>query len=367
MITANFYNLTSWKNGRNGAIAGKVADVRFINFKTADNILAGIEYERVLNEMADGLARVENATIVGRSNNSDWRMNLASPHGIIAPRSENFTIMGAKFYNLDFNNAAALGDCSHCFHDSATDSGGRTVTVKDLYFDPATTLRKIKYQYPFQGIFRDLTGELTGKGPNTYAVANGNHNKVKECETNRTIWDGQACDNTVQARRLSFYGANKQTEFEGMYMLVLPYDDEILNSYSNFTTDYVSNRSNYGIVDYKEKSDPMLAWTGPIITGHKYKVHWSWSGIDWMGMKMQHSMKWMPDDNAVHLVHNYSDARALIEVKKGATVMENDTIPLSTSLKDGGSFETGMNVLYNHTGKKEFNIVLSGKNNTPAN
>lgn len=28
-ITANFYNLTSWKNGRNGAIAERMGDVRF--------------------------------------------------------------------------------------------------------------------------------------------------------------------------------------------------------------------------------------------------------------------------------------------------------------------------------------------------
>ena len=43
LITANFLNLTSWKNNRNGAIAEKVGDVRFVNFKTADNILGGME------------------------------------------------------------------------------------------------------------------------------------------------------------------------------------------------------------------------------------------------------------------------------------------------------------------------------------
>ena len=42
-ITAHFYGLTSWKNGRNGAIASKVGDVRFHDFKVADNRLAGIE------------------------------------------------------------------------------------------------------------------------------------------------------------------------------------------------------------------------------------------------------------------------------------------------------------------------------------
>jgi len=43
-ITANFDNFVGWKNNRNGAIAERVGDVHFNNFKTADNILAGIEF-----------------------------------------------------------------------------------------------------------------------------------------------------------------------------------------------------------------------------------------------------------------------------------------------------------------------------------
>jgi hypothetical protein len=42
-ITANFNGLTSWKNGRAGAICKIVGDIRFNNFKTADNRMAGIE------------------------------------------------------------------------------------------------------------------------------------------------------------------------------------------------------------------------------------------------------------------------------------------------------------------------------------
>jgi hypothetical protein len=47
IITNRFYNVTSWKNKRNGAIVGGVADTRLIGFKTADNILAGMEFEKV--------------------------------------------------------------------------------------------------------------------------------------------------------------------------------------------------------------------------------------------------------------------------------------------------------------------------------
>ena len=40
-----FEDFTGYRNKRNGAIALNVGDVRFNNFKTADNILAGVEFE----------------------------------------------------------------------------------------------------------------------------------------------------------------------------------------------------------------------------------------------------------------------------------------------------------------------------------
>ena len=55
--------------------------------------------------------------------------------GIITPRTENFTVDSAKFYNFDWNGSAALSGCSHCFFTASTDSGARTVTFKNTYFD----------------------------------------------------------------------------------------------------------------------------------------------------------------------------------------------------------------------------------------
>jgi hypothetical protein len=49
LITARFVNFTSWKNKRNGAIALDMGDVRFENFKVADNLIAGIEFELTKN------------------------------------------------------------------------------------------------------------------------------------------------------------------------------------------------------------------------------------------------------------------------------------------------------------------------------
>jgi len=193
LITNNFLDVTSWKNKRNGAICGGVADTRLINFKVADNILAGIEFETVV--AGDNMARVENALIIGKTENTEDWLNAVSPHGIITPRSENFTVTGAKFYNYDFNKAAALGSCSHCFHPAATDSGSRVVKFEKLFFD-TTVKNKIRYQYPFKAIYFDKDGTLTGLGPNTWATWKFKYLLHKECKESETH-NGIICDSTA--------------------------------------------------------------------------------------------------------------------------------------------------------------------------
>jgi hypothetical protein len=58
--------LTSWKNGRNGAIAERVGDVRFKNFKIADNAEAGIEFSLTF-DYGDNMAQIDGGLIVGKS------------------------------------------------------------------------------------------------------------------------------------------------------------------------------------------------------------------------------------------------------------------------------------------------------------
>lgn len=143
LVTMTFQDVTSWKNQRNGAIGGLMGDVVFKNFKTADNFLAGIEFEKVAVEIGDGRAMVDGGLIIGKSANTETFLEMGSPHGIISPRSEMFSIKNVKFHNFNFNDAAALGDCSHCFHPAATDPGARTTTVSGLSFTNVN--KKIKY------------------------------------------------------------------------------------------------------------------------------------------------------------------------------------------------------------------------------
>jgi hypothetical protein len=140
-ITANFNNFTAWKCGRNGAIAERVGVVKFNNFKVADHILAGIEFE-IAHEFYLGdteTAGIYDALVIGKSNNTESKLEAMSPHGVITPRSDGFSMRNIRFHNFNWYNwrnvsAAAIGDCSHCIHDQATDSGSRTVRISQMQF-----------------------------------------------------------------------------------------------------------------------------------------------------------------------------------------------------------------------------------------
>ena len=107
---------------------------------------------------------------------------MTSPsRGIIGPRTENFQIHNVKFYNFDVADKGAIGTCSHCFSAPSTDSGARTLTVSNLYFDPASVTAKIRYQEPFREIIYDIDGSLTGLGPNSWATPYWRHNDRPGC------------------------------------------------------------------------------------------------------------------------------------------------------------------------------------------
>lgn len=165
---------------RNGAIALDVGNIQFTDFKTADNVLAGIEFEMTW-DAEQGECYVDGATIVGRTPNTEQDLDSQSPHGIITARSENFQFHNVNFYNFNWNNAAAIGTCSHCFHDAATDSGARTIRTSGLTFTDVDY--KINYQIPWRAIIADEDGSLTGLGANSWATPYWKHNH----------WDG-VCD-----------------------------------------------------------------------------------------------------------------------------------------------------------------------------
>lgn len=158
-----------------------------------------------------------------------------------------------KFYNFNWNFAAGLGSCSHCFHPAATDSGSRTVTFSGLAFDDTVT-RKIKYQFPHKAIYYDLDGTLTGKGAKSWAASYFQHLEQPECEWLEDEYNGVTCDNTVQVRRIAFHNTLPSGLMSGMGLKLLKYDDDVIGAMDNETfTSYIENRDNYGTIEFKPK------------------------------------------------------------------------------------------------------------------
>ena len=163
-----------------------------------------MEYS-ITSNIIDGYAKIVGGLVIGRSENTEEALDWASPKGIINSRTEGFTLEGVKFYNFNYNKASAMGTCSHCWHDNNTDSGGRTITVSDLYFDEETVTQRILYTTPWRTIFFDKTGGLTGLGPNSWFVPYWKHLLQPECEA-KTEWGGIVCDSSVEVRRIALHG-----------------------------------------------------------------------------------------------------------------------------------------------------------------
>lgn len=139
--------------------------------------------------------------IIGQTSNGC----AGSPHGIIAPRTENFVVKDVSFHNFDFGNAAAFGSCSHCFHPASTDEGARTFKTSGLSFDANTMPRKIRWGYPNKAVIEDLDGTLTGLGANSWATPYFAHHLWSgECFNLTDEYDGVTCNNNVQVRVVKF-------------------------------------------------------------------------------------------------------------------------------------------------------------------
>lgn len=128
-----------------------------------------------------GKCFIDGGLVIGKSKgNASTALNAASPRGIITPRSEWFGVKNVAFHNWNWQKAAAIGSCSHCWHGAATDSGARQVNFNKLTF--ATTTLRINYQIPWRAIYYDEDGTLTGKGAKSWATPYWIHNDWPECE-----------------------------------------------------------------------------------------------------------------------------------------------------------------------------------------
>ena len=87
--------------------------------------------------------------------------------------------------------------------------------------------RRIMFHYPYNGIFHDIDGSLTGKGAGSWATVHLKHLEHPECEVKLEEFDGIICDNTVQIRAITF---SDESPYSIDYLRLLRYDDSIISA-----------------------------------------------------------------------------------------------------------------------------------------
>ena len=98
-----------------------------------------------------------------------------------------------------------------------------------------------------------------------------------------------------------------------MDMKVIRIDDALVGPMNNETYDnYLKNHSEYSLFPFRPKTDPADAWAIPVVTGHKYKIHWQ-NGIDFERIQLTLSPHWASTDKNVYIVHNFTDVRAKVD------------------------------------------------------
>jgi len=104
-VPAEFKDFTGWKCGRNAAIGERIGDVKWINFKAADNQRVDLEMS-MTDYYGEGSAKIDTALVIGKSNNLDPAgdmLNNVSPRGVEMPQREYFWVKNVRFYNFNWN------------------------------------------------------------------------------------------------------------------------------------------------------------------------------------------------------------------------------------------------------------------------
>jgi len=103
---------------------------------------------------------------------------------------------------------------------------------------------------------------------------------------------------------------------------IVRYDDDIVADHGN-KTEYLANETHYSTMLFKDKSDPANGWATPFVTGHKYKIHFGMTGLDYEELTIDASERWEDWDKSIYFVHNWTDVRMAIDFKVGINGQSN--------------------------------------------
>jgi hypothetical protein len=149
-----------------------------------------------------------------------------------------------------------------------------------------------------------------------------------------------------------------------MGLRILRYDDDLLKAQPDKEA-YINDQKEYASMPFKLKKDPSNGWAVPFVTGHKYKIHWGMTGLDFTDAKVDLSEYWLPTDKSIYLVHNVTDIRAKMDVTVNGDVVEDDTIPVGPDVKEA-DYIVGQNKIFTEK-PREFHFIVNGRFKDPLN
>lgn len=119
------------------------------------------------------------------------------------------------------------------------------------------TPRRIRWGTPFNGIFLDNDGSLTGLGPNTWATPYKSHHDQPECTKSSDVHNGIICDSTVQIRRVAVWASQPRNLFLSMGFKIMKNDDTIFEGMTpEQKTEHIEDKKNYATIPFKLFEDP---------------------------------------------------------------------------------------------------------------
>jgi hypothetical protein len=113
---------------------------------------------------------------------------------------------------------------------------------------------------------------------------------VNENCDHKEEFDGVLCDPTVAIRRVGLHKYSPRNLFDGLPMRTLRWDDDYIASLPDKEA-YLLDVKNYGHHQWLPKH-PAKSWGLSLVTGHKYKIHWSSTGVDFEEMHLDVSQRW---------------------------------------------------------------------------
>ena len=347
-IQAEFKDFLGWKNGRDAVIGEALGAVKFKNILSANNLRAGIEISSGGNRSPFGTCLVENAWLVGMTNENAGNSTLYEQgmvRGLITPRVDNFLARNVHFYNYG-SEMSAIETCSHCEYSSATDAGARTSFFEGIVFKNVS--QRTRFNVPYKEILIDNDGSLTnntigGKGVITYFY---DHLNVPGCKRNNSVFNGLVCNETVMIRRIELYSVSPSASFQLQNL-------EILRIESN-------PQALFGAIPYRQEN--RQSWAVPFVTGYTYQLSWA-SRADFSSLIITPYQISNANDKPITIMFNHSAYRETFDVLRLSS--PTVTIENSTTLWNSKNVSTKLDGdWYHDVTNRSLYMTINGRQNS---